>query len=396
MRIINYILIFILFPSVSSAADTTLSRLITRIPFNLYSGGVMIIKAHLPPSKDSLTFIMDTGSGGISLDSLTCASLGLKSRETDTLIKGIGGTRKVHYVFNKTLMLPGLQVDSLHFHINNYDVLTSVYGERIDGIIGYSFFSRYIVEIDYDSMLMRVFSPGRYQYPHRGHTLKPTFTTIPYQYARVKDQETVGFNFIFDTGAGLCFLMNERFAADSNILLPRRKPQTTQAEGMLGKVHMRLTVVKELKLGPYRFRQVPAYLYLDDYNVTGYPHAGGLIGNELLRRFNVVLNYPAKEIHLSPNKFYNEPFDYTYTGLGIYYVDGKIMVEDIIQNSPAHKAGLQIGDQLIGVGNNLSNNIQQYKNLLQVPNQRIKLIINRDDRLHVLWIKTISILSRKM
>ena len=394
MRIINCIIIFVFLPLSLIAGDSARSELISRIPFRIFSGGVIIVKAAIPPSQDSLTFIVDTGSGGISLDSVTCNSLGIVSRETDTLINGIGGTRRVHFVFNKTLAFPGLDVKGLNFHINNYDVLTSVYGEQIDGIIGFSFFSRYIVEIDYDSMLLRVFKPGVHEYPENGHFLKPKFSTIPFQAARVKDRHAVNFNFIFDTGAGLCFLMNERFAADSSILLSRRKPQTTQAEGMLGKVHMRLTVVKELKIGPYRFRQVPTYLYLDDYNVTSYPFSGGLIGNELLRRFNVVLNYPGKEIHLTPNKFFNEPFDYTYTGLGIYYSDGKIMVEDVINNSPAYKAGIRIGDQVIGVGNNLSNNIQQYKNMLQVPNQRIRLIISRNGKLYPVMMKTVSILSR--
>ena len=46
----------------------------------------------------------------------------------------------------------GLTIDSLDFHVNDYDILSSVYGDRIDGIIGYSFFSRYIVKIDYDSI----------------------------------------------------------------------------------------------------------------------------------------------------------------------------------------------------------------------------------------------------
>ncbi len=393
MRIINCIIIFLLTPLLLSASDSARSQLITRIPFTLFSGGIIVVKASVPPSSDSLTFILDTGSGGISLDSTTCSRLGFESRETDTLINGIGGTRKVHFVFNKALSLPGLEVKDLNFHINNYEVLTSVYGEQIDGIIGYSFFSRYIVEIDYDSLILRVFRPGLHRYPSNGHKLHPRFSTIPFQSARVKDRRQLTFNFIFDTGAGLCFLMNERFAADSNILLAKRQPQVTQAEGMLGKVHLKLTVVKELKLGPYRFRKVPTYLYLDDYNVTAYPYSGGLIGNELLRRFNVVLNYPAKIIHLSPNKFYNEPFDLTYTGLGIYFVEGKIMIEDIIQDSPAQKAGLMVGDQIVGVGNNFSNNIQQYKNLIQVPNQQIRLIISRDGKLHPILLKTVSILS---
>jgi predicted metalloprotease with PDZ domain len=88
-------------------------------------------------------------------------------------------------------------------------------------------------------------------------------------------------------------------------------------------------------------------IYIKDvFNVTSYPFTGGLIGNDLLRRFNMIINYPHREIHLLPNGRFKEPFDYTYTGLGVYYVDGKIMVEDVIKDSPADKAGFKIGDEV--------------------------------------------------
>ena len=352
----------------------------------------MVVKAQLENIKDTFNFILDTGSGGISLDSMTCSLHNIISKKTDTTITGIGGIKKVPFVFDKTLHFPGLSVSRLNFHVNNYEVLTSVYGERIDGIIGYSFFSRYIVQVDFDNHYINVYSPGKFKYPERGITLKPVFTSLPILYMSLKDRKRLNFNFYFDTGAGLCFLMSERFAKDSAVLLSKRKPLVTQAEGMLGRLEMRLTVIKEVKIGPYRFYNVPSYLYDDKYNVTSYPFSGGLIGNELLRRFNMVINYPQREIHLTPNRSINEPFDYSYTGLGMYYIEGKIMVMDVIPKSPAEQAGVKFEDEIVSVGNSLSFNIQQYKNILQVPNQRIKIIVRRNNELVELYIKTKSIL----
>jgi predicted metalloprotease with PDZ domain len=137
---------------------------------------------------------------------------------------------------------------------------------------------------------------------------------------------------------------------------------------------------------------VPTYLYKDDYNVTSYPFAGGLLGNELLRRFNMTINYGQREIHLLPNGHFNEMFDYTYTGLGFYNIDGKIVVEDVIAGSPADKAGFKVGDEIYSMGNNFSHNIQQYKNVLLIPNQRIKIIVMRNKVLLELNLKTASIL----
>lgn len=367
------------------------AKFITRFSFRQFSGGVMTVKAALNDSKDSLHFILDTGSGGISLDSTTCSDLGLKLRPSDTTITGMGGTHKVSFIHNQTLHLPGLTLDKLNFHVNDYEILSEVYGEKIDGIIGYSFFSRYIVKVDFDTKHIEVYTPGEIDYPKGGSILRPDFTTLPMVNLAIKDARKKTFNFYFDTGGGLCFLMSERFAKDSGIILKRRKPVITQAEGMGGRLQMQLTVIKQLQIGHFKFKKVPTYIYSDAYNVTSYPYVGGLVGNDLLRKFNLILNYPKREIHIVPNKSFDEPFDYAYTGLALYYVDGRIEVDDVIDRSPADKAGIKKGDVIISVDNNFSNNIQVYKNMLQIENQKIKIILNRNGELYELYIKPIRI-----
>jgi len=367
------------------------AKLVTRFPFKQYSGGVMVVQGLFGNVKDTLNFILDTGSGGISLDSSTCEEFHIPLRPTDTTITGIGGVRKVSFAFDQQLQLPGLTIEHLNFHVNDYEVLSSVYGEKVDGIIGYSFFSRYIVKLNFDSNMVEVYTPGKISYPREGATLHPVFTALPIQYLQIKDKRKTNFNYYFDTGAGLCFLMSDQYARDSGILLSRRKPVITQAEGMGGRSQMRLTVIKELKVGPYRFRHVPTYLYDDQYNVTSYPFVGGLLGNDLLRRFNMILNYPNREIHLKPNSHFNDQFDYAYTGLGIYYVGGKILVEDIVPNSPADIAKIKVGDEIFSVGNNFTHNIQAYKNILQSSDDDIKVIVQREGKMVLLNIHPISI-----
>ncbi|HTN07800.1 aspartyl protease family protein [Agriterribacter sp.] len=368
------------------------AKLITQFKFQQFSGGVVIIQARVNHYPDTLNFILDTGSGGISLDSATVSALSIPTQPSERTIRGIAGIRKVNFLYNATLHLPGLSLDSLNFHVNDYEILSSVYGFKIDGIIGYSFFSRFIVHLDYDNLLLSVYSQGDFKYQRGGYILKPLLTSIPIMHADFRDDRRFNSRFYFDSGAGLCFLLSDSFSRDSAVLNPNKTPVLTQAEGLGGKMEMRLTTVKEVRIGPYRFRNVPTYIFEDIYNITAYPYLAGLVGNDLLRRFNVTLNYARREIHLIPNSHYRSPFDYAYTGLGIYVVEGKIQVEDVITGSPGEEAGFKTGDILVSVGNNLSNNIQAYKNLLQVPGQKIKIIVNRSDSLVVLTLKPASIL----
>lgn len=368
------------------------AKFITRFPFSQYSGGVMIVHALLNNIPDTLNFILDTGSGGISLDSTTCEVYHIPSSFSDTIVTGMGSAHKVKFAYDQQLRFPGLTMNEVDFHINNYEVLSSVYGEKIDGIIGYSFFKKYIVKINFDSLRIEVFTPGEIKYPKSGTILRPAFTTLPIQNLSIKDRRKIDFNFYFDTGAGLCFLMSEQFAEDSAILLKKRKPIYTQAEGMGGRLQMQLTVIKSLQVGHYKFRNVPTYIFTDNYNVTSYPYVGGLLGNDLLRRFNLVINYPQREIHLQPNVHFTDPFDYAYTGMATYYLEGRIVVEDIVAGSPADKAGLKVNDILIGVGTTFTNNIMQYKTQLQNATGKIKMFISRDGKIIELYIKPKSIL----
>lgn len=376
-----------------SIESTPAAKHITTVPFTILTGGIVILQATLDSLPDSLNFILDTGSGGISLDSTTCSDLGIKLKHSNRTIRGIAGIRTVDFAYGHKLHLPNLEVDNLDFHVNNYDILTSVYGVKIDGIIGYSFLSRYIIKINYDNMKMEVLTPGHIKYPRGGTLLKPRFSTLAMQDLYVRDAKAVTSKFYFDMGAGLCLLLSKNFVDDSAVLTSNKKMFGTQAQGLGGKAEMNLTVIKEVRLGPYRFKKVPTYIFNDEYNATSYPASGGLIGNDILRRFNIVLNYGKQEIYIKPNTRFRDSFDYAYTGLGMYMLDNEVTVLDIMKGSPADKAGFEEGDVVLGMNKNFSGNIQVYKTMLQSLNTVISVFVrNKNGELLTRQLKVKSIL----
>jgi len=381
---------------ISSNPEAPPARLITEIPFVQFTGGVIIIRGSINDSPDSLNFILDTGSGGISLDSTTCHRLGLEVLSSDRFIRGIGGMKRLFYAKDNSLLLPGLKIDSLDFHISNYDFISSVYGVQIDGIIGYSFLKRYIIKVDYDSLKLFVYTPGNIHYGIKGQLLHPSIRNIPVIGASLKNQDKYDMRYFFDMGAGLCLMLSNRFAADSCLFCgPRKRKHKfihSEAQGLIGKISMTQTVVQGLQVGRYYFHNVPTYLFDDVSNVTAYPELGGLVGNDLLRRFNVTLNYPDDEIYLEPNTHFKEPFDYSYTGLVMYFIDGHVTITEVNQDSPAEKAGLKPGDVIMAVDRNFSNNIQQYRELLKAAGKKIQLIVLRDGQLREVRMKIQSIL----
>ena len=91
----------------------------------------------------------------------------------------------------------------------------------------------------------------------------------------------------------------------------------------------------------------------------------------------MIVNYPEMSIHIKPNKHFNEPFDYSYTGLAFYLVNGEVKVEDIMQGSPAEKAGFMPGDIIFSVDKAISKDIKTYRNIFQNNLGRIPVMVIR-------------------
>lgn len=357
------------------------SKKLSIVKFVQLTGGTIILQAKLNNFPDTLNFVLDSGSSGISLDSITVGYLGLKPVATDKNIRTIAGIRNVSFLYNQQLHFPGLTIDSLNFHVNDYSILTAVYGERIDGIIGYSVFSRYILKIDYDSLEVEFWSKGSLRYPRGGYLLKPSITNLPTLSARVRDAKTYNARFLYDIGAGLCMMLSQDFVNDSAFISKNKKLFAKEGEGVGGKIDMHSTVIKEVKVGPFRFRKVPVYIFDDQFNVTSYPYLGGLLGNDIMRRFNVIMNYDKRDFYVVPNSHFDEPFDYSYSGMELYFINGQIIAGDVAKDSPAEKAGVKEGDVIIAVNKNFSQNLNQYKQLLQSVDQKIQMVVKRDKEL---------------
>ncbi|GAB4093288.1 aspartyl protease family protein [Flaviaesturariibacter terrae] len=368
------------------------SHFITRVRFHQFTGGLIVFNALFSNAPDTLNFILDSGSGGISLDSNLAERLQLKPQLSNRIIRGIGGIKKVSFVHGQTLRLPGLNIDSLNFHINDYSLLTSIYGERIDGIVGYAVLSRYIIKVNYDSSWIEFWSKGNIRYPRGGFMLHPQINTLPVQTLRVRDERPVRGRFLYDMGAGLNMMFSTDFLRDSGLLKKKRRLYAKEAEGMGGKVDMSMTVIREVRLGPYKFRNVPVYVFEDSFNVTSYPTLGGLVGSDLLRRFNAIINYDRSEFYLVPNSHFQDPFEYGYCGLELYLVNDVIIIGDVARGSPAERAGLREGDVVLSINKNFSQNLSAYKALLVQTNEPVHLVFRRGTELREVTFMVKSIL----
>jgi C-terminal processing protease CtpA/Prc len=111
----------------------------------------------------------------------------------------------------------------------------------------------------------------------------------------------------------------------------------------------------------------------------------GNVGCELLRRFTVTFNYPEQYIVLKPvRRLLREQFEHDMSGLELKAKGDRLRtyyIENIMPESPADVAGLQEGDELMFVNNELASSLSIsniYRSLQRGAGKEITLAVRRN------------------
>ena len=351
----------------------------------------------IPLSINNLTlkFILDTGvETAILTEKLFADVLKVNFiREITIAGPGVADSVEVYVANDITFNLPG----GLTGHNMNMLVLKEDYlklsenmGDEVYGIIGYDVFSRFIVEINYDSKKIILHDPKTFR-PKRKCTMVPLDirNTKPFLQTSIYQQNQDNFiDIMVDTGASHAALLDlgEHPAID----LPDEKIVTKLGRGIGGEIPGYLSRLNQLSIGGYAFEDVIVSAPFEGvYNKSikrGSKY--GTIGGELLHRFNVTIDYFNEKMYLQKSSRYKEAFEFDMSGL-ILNARGDhlnvLMIESITEGSPADLAGLMKGDIILEInGLNLRNStLTEINGLLRKrANYRIKCKIWRGgDRL---------------
>ena len=94
--------------------------------------------------------------------------------------------------------------------------------------------------------------------------------------------------------------------------------------GANGKAVSNTTVLlPELRIGGHRLTQIPCDLE-EPSNGAGLPF--NIVGNEVLKRFNVILDFQTGMIYLKPNSLQNIPYDTPFSKWYLVWVGVAILL----------------------------------------------------------------------
>jgi len=284
--------------------------------------------------SEPVWFILDSGASGCVVDTALAQKLGIKT-EGEKQGTGAGkGTVRVLFAQHVTYGLPGLSLRVDESYVIDLSSQPALLGRYVGGVLGYSFFAPYVVDVDYDARVLTLYDPEKYV--PVGHTIP--FTLVKHTpHIRVR------------------LVVGGHPAVEREVLVDSGS-QGAVDDDLLAQSPERLEVIGGVGLGQ-EFRTILCRadtLSLDSFTLPrpfGAAGGTGLIGNEVLRRFHVAFDYPHARIFLSPGQHFSDPFLFDASGLDLRCVSegAAFVIHDVAKASAAWEAGLRAEDTVIAI-----------------------------------------------
>jgi hypothetical protein len=307
--------------------------------------------------RDSIParLIFDSGATGLYVDSLWLANSGIEPK--DRQVAYIGGTGKDLVRTEVLFDTLDFRIDSIHLKSRMTVVLQlkDILGRHADGIFGQEYLAKECVEFNYRHGYMRrvladtLAAAGFVRHPVRKHNYRI------YLRARVEldAERAVEGEFTLDTGSGSGVTLTSAAArkAGFDSFTGNKVANSTLWGGIGGGVEGVNCRADSVVFYGHRFSGVPVGV---SKNKSGYLADGdgetiGLIGNEFLERFDVVIDFAAPALWLRPAENFDAPWPFMSAGFKV--VDRTDIYEGWIVSSlyeqPHAPVGLRFGDVVV-------------------------------------------------
>ncbi len=279
-----------------------------RVPFNIDRNRV-IIPTSVNGSRE-LNLILDTGMAfdGVYLFHKEFVDEIDTSGAIEVQVPGAGAGEASTAVMIETgrLAFGDVAIDSQMVIISRSPHTQSF---PTDGVIGWNLFGHYAVEIDYDKEIITLHDSlivGDYT----------SWSVIPIKLKKgipflegeleVVAGERVLMSFYIDLASGDALELLT--GPDQKFTMPDSLVDQYLGTGLSGDIHGQIGRCQVLRISSYELRDVAASFAPAKVR-SKQEGADGILGNDLIRRFNVIFDYANARLYLKPNGFYETPFE---------------------------------------------------------------------------------------
>ena len=344
-------------------------------------------------NSDTLNFILDTGVKYPIITELPFINELSLNYIKPLEIRGLAEGEEItaYRSGNNVLEIDGLTArnQEVQMIIDEDFQISHMLGIPVHGLIGFNLFKDYVVEIDYSSEKITLHKPEYYKYRDRKKDI-----IMPLHFDGIKpfvrttivtdEMKDVHVKLLVNTGASDALWLSQ--SSDELIKLPKKSIETFLGKGLSGDLFGTKGRIDGIWIGqlilPEPIVAFPGSELID--KLISRNDRNGTIGAEILRRFNVTVDYRNSRLTLRPTHRVKENFNYNMSGMEVInLVPGMpvFTISHIREDSPAFLAGLQINDQILQLNfyNHHSLELNDINLMLQSKDDRkIRVKVLRD------------------
>ncbi|MBU2939326.1 aspartyl protease family protein [Lacinutrix sp. C3R15] len=377
-----------------------------------------------------LSFILDTGVSKPILFNIFNINETLKINNAQKIvIRGLGEGEPVEALRSKKNIIEigeAVNINQDLFVVYNSKLnFAPKLGIPIHGIIGYDFFKDLVVEINYSSKFIKIFENEIYkQKKCKKCEILPLYfyNKKPYINAEVTiDDKPIPVKLLIDSGGSDSIWLFENTSL--GIHANERYFTDFLGHGLSGSVYGKRSKVDAFTIRDFTLHNANV-AFPDSTSISfarNHKDRNGSLAGNVLKRFRIVFNYKKSSILLKKSKFFNDDFTYNKSGIEleqngirlvrekdnsrrittlddanainneetrvVYNANYKLSVKpaytivELRKNSPAEKAGLQVGDIVLKINGKETYNLTLQKSTQYFYEKEGKIIKLKIDRL---------------
>lgn len=378
-----------------------------------------------------LSFLLDTGVSKPIIFNFLNLTEELQINQTERIfLRGLGEGESVEALKSRNNIFKignAINVNQDLFAVFDPDMnFAPRLGVPIHGIIGYDLMKDFVIEVNYSKKIMKLYDSKLYEYKkcRRCRTLNlDFFNNKPYIKGDVEIREgRVPVKLLIDSGGsdGLWLFEDD----NKGIIIPEKTFDDFLGKGLSGSVYGKRAKVNAFYLDDFKLHDVNV-AFPDSTSISyarKFKERSGSLSGEVLKRFNIIYDYGNGKITLKKNRFFSNSFYYNKSGITLehdgvrviktlnkkldagsfdsnnssvsthgivlagsyeYSLAPSFKIVELRIDSPAHKAGLKLGDVILNINNKHAHKYSM-QDIMQMfcdkEGKRIKLLLDREGK----------------
>lgn len=347
------------------------------IPFAIINGHIYIdLQIN---DSEPLHFVFDTGATANLMSEKAAESLGIEASGSQS-VQGASGSTNIKSANIREMNIESLSFQGANFLIMNIDHLSDE-DHPLSGIIGSTVLNNFIVEIDYDQSEIKLFTRKNFEAPDdwtkQSFSLQPFGVPVVSATITLPSGKKLAGPYLIDTGAATTIKFNTPFVNENKLIEGLGDHYSYTSKALKNEATDEVSKLPAYEVFGQTFTNFAVRLSQVKKGVSSYGKIDGILGLDILKRFNTIYDYGRQTMYLKPNTLFDEVFRLNHDGMKVEKEQGVFTVKKVYSGSASDLADIQEGDQITALDGKSDFSPREFHSYIQLAGKTVTVTLKR-------------------